>query len=137
MALHPVVLHDLLDLEVQIARDRLGERAGDLRRVGNALLMTLDRPDGCWTLQLDGSGYDAEPFDLALVDENGAVLPIEQWIPGLAHSVHPVLHVPWACISGTRGFYCYPGHHQERWDAARFQLRADSLLDTVLRKVGL
>ena len=137
MALHPVVLHDLLDLEVQIARGRLGERAGDLRRVGNRLVMTLDRPDGRWTLQLDGSGYDAEPFDLALVDEGGAVLPIERWIPGLAHSVHPVLNVPSACISGTRGYYCYPGHHQERWDAARFQLRADSLLDTVLRKVGL
>ena len=137
MALHPAVLHDLLDLEVQVARTRLGSRAGDLHRDANTLRMTLIRPDGSWTLRLDGAGYDAEPFDLALVGDDGEVLPLEAWIPGLAHSVHPILGVPWACISGTRAYYRYPGHHQDRWDTARFQLRADSLLDTVLRKVGL
>ena len=137
MALHPTVLHDLLDLEVEVARARLRSRAGDLHRDANALVMTLVRPDGCWTLQLDGSGYDADPFGLALIDDDGAVLPLERWIPGLAHSVHPVLHVPWACISGTSAYYRYPGHHLDRWDTVRFQLRADSLLDTVRRRVGL
>lgn len=137
MPLHPAVLRDLLDLEVEVARARLGSRAGDLHRADDALVMTLIRPDGSWTLQLDGYRYDAEPFGVALVDDEGQVLPIDRWIPGLVHSVHPVLQVPWACISGTRGYYCYPGHHHDRWDAARFQLRADSLLDTVLRKVGL
>jgi hypothetical protein len=137
MVLHPAVLRDLLDLEVEVARTRLGSRAGDLHRDGDALVMTLVRPDGSWRLQLDGRGYDAEPFDLALTDDDGAVLSLERWIPGLAQGIHPVLQAPWACISGTRGYYCYPGHHQDRWDTARFQLRADSLLDTVLRKVSL
>lgn len=137
MALHPAVLHELLDAEVQVARARLGSRAGDLHRSGTALVMTLARPDGIWTLRLDGSGYDAGPFDVALVDDDGAVLRIEDWIPGLAHSVHPVLGVPWICMSGTCAYYCYPGHHQDRWDAHRFQLRADSLLDSLLRKAGL
>lgn len=137
MTLHPTVLHRLLDLEVEVARARLGSRAGDLCRDGNTLRTTLVRPEGSWTLQLDGSEYDAEPFDLALIDDDGVVLPIDRWIPGLAHSVHPVLQIPWTCISGTRAYYRFPGHHQDRWDTARFQLRADSLLDTVLRKVGL
>lgn len=137
MVLHPTVLHDLLDVEVEVARAALGTRAGDLHRDDSSLLMTLQRPDGAWILRLDGSRYDAEPFDLALVDNDGAVLPMDRWIPGLAHSVHPVLHVPWICISGTRAYYCFPGHHQDRWDAARYLLRADSLLDIVLRKVNL
>ena len=137
MALHPAILHNLLDVEVEVARAALGTRAGDLHRDGSSLLMTLHRPDGIWMLRLDGSRYDAEPFEVALVDNDGEVLPMDRWIPGLAHSVHPVLQVPWICISGTRAYYCYPGHHQDRWDAARYQLRADSLLDTVLRKVNL
>ncbi len=137
MVLHPAVLHDLLDVEVEVARTALGTRAGDLHRVDSSLLMTLHRPDGTWILRLDGSRYDAEPFDVALVDDVGTVLPTDRWVPGLAHSVHPVLNVPWICISGTRAYYCYPGHHQERWDATRYQLRADSLLDTVLRRVQL
>lgn len=137
MSLHPELLAELLDLEVQVARAALGERAGDLHREGNHVLVTLKRADGIWTLRLDGSRYDAEPYDLALVDGTGQILPIEQWIPGLAHSIHPVLQRPWACISGTAAYYCYPGHHGDRWDAARYQQGADSLLGTVLRKVGL
>ncbi len=137
MTLHPELLAELLDLEVQVARARLGERARDLHREGNYLLMPLMRDDGTWTLRLDGTKYDAEPYDLALVDSDGAVLPFDQWIPGLAHGVHPILNRAWACISGTAAYYCYPGHHHDRWGAVRHQQRADSLLDAVLRKVNL
>jgi hypothetical protein len=137
MTLHPELLGELLDLEVQVARAALGERAGDLHREGNYLLMTLKRDDGQWTLRLDGTHFDAQPYDLALVDADGAVLPVEEWIPGLALNVHPILNRAWACISGTAAYYCYPGHHSDRWDATRYQQRADSLLAAVLRKVNL
>lgn len=137
MTLHAELLAELLDLEVQVARAALGERAGDLHREGHHLLMTLQRDDGQWTLRLDGSQYDAQPYDLALVDAEGEVLPFDEWIPGLAHSVHPILDRAWACISGTAAYYCYPGHHADRWDASRYQQGADSLLATVLKKVGL
>lgn len=137
MALHPAVLADLLDIEVEQARDRLGERAGDLRRSGSALLMTLRRPDGTWTLRLDGARYDAEPFDVALIDEDGAVLPLEQWIPGFAHGIHSSLQVPWVCVSGTRAYYAHESHFAERWDAVRYVHRADSLLAHLLHKAGL
>lgn len=137
VTLHPELLAELLDLEVQVARARLRGRAGDLHREGNHLLMTLTRNDGTWTLRLDGTNFDAEPYDLALVDGDGEVLPLDQWIPGLAHGIHPVLNRAWACISGTAAYYCYPGHHADRWDAVRNEQRADSLLDAVLRKVNL
>lgn len=137
MTLHPELLGELLDREVQVARAALGGRAGDLHREGNHLLMTLTREDGQWTLRLDGTQYDAQPYDLALVDADGNVLPLDEWIPGLGHSVHPILNRAWACISGTAAYYCYPGHHSDRWDAVRYQQGADSLLVTVLRKVNL
>lgn len=137
MALHPELLAELLDSQVQVARAALGKRAGDLHREGSNLLMTLKRDDGTWMLRLDGAGYNAQPYDLALVGADGAILPLEAWIPGLAHSVHPVLNHPWACISGTAAYYSFPGHHVERWDAVRNQQGADSLLAKVLRKVNL
>lgn len=137
MALHPVVLADLLDVELQQARTRLGARARDLHREGSNLLMTLVRPDGTWTLRLDGSGYDAEPFDVALVDDDGAVLPLERWISGFAHGIHSVLGVPWVCVSGTRAYYAHPSHFAERWDAVRYVHRTDSLLAHLLTKAGL
>lgn len=137
MALHPAVLADLLDTEVALARRRLGERASDLRREGDALLMSLVRPDGTWTLRLAGEHYDAEPFDVVLVDEAGAVLPVERWIPNFASGIHPVLGVPWVCVSGTRGYYSHQSHFGERWDSVRFALRADSLIAHLLTKAGL
>lgn len=137
MTLHPELLGELLDLEVQVARTALRERAGDLHRDGSFLLMTLKRDDGQWTLRLDGTHYNAQAYDLALVDTAGNVLPFDAWIPGLAHSTHPILNRAWACISGTAAYYCFPGHHAERWDAVRYQQGADSLLATVLKKVNL
>lgn len=125
MALHPRALADLLDIELEQARARLGPRAGDLRREGSALVMTLQPPaGGTWTLRLDGSRYDAEPFDVALVDGAGAVLPLDQWIPGF-------------CMSGTRAYYAHESHYGERWDAVRYALRADSLLNRLLTRAGL
>lgn len=137
MALHLAVLGDLLDAEVVQARAELGSRAGNLRRDGSRLVMTVVRPDGSWNLVLDGERYDAEPFDVALVDAAGAVLPLEDWIPGFGHGIHSSLGVPWVCVSGTRAYYLHESHFAERWDADRYRHRAGSLLDHLLRKAGL
>lgn len=135
--LHPDILADLLDDEMALARAALGDRAGDLRRDGAGLVMTLVRPDGRWRLRLDGTSYDAEPFDVALVDDEDKVLPLHEWIPGFAAGDHPVLGRPWVCLSGTRAYYLYEGHHTERWDAVRFRHRADNLLARLLEKASL
>lgn len=131
------MLSDLLDAEVEQAKALLGPRVGDLRHEDGAILMTLTRPDGSWNLRLDARDFDAEPYDLALVDDVGQTLPLEAWTPGLGYGIHPVLGTPWACISGTRAYYSFPGHHAERWDTGRYALRADTLLRRVLEKVGL
>lgn len=137
MALHADVLADLLDTEVRQARLTLGERANDLRREGSSLLMTIVRHDGTWKLRLDGEHYDAAPFDVALVDDRGEVLPLERWIPGFAHGIHSSLNVPWVCVDATRAYYAHESHFAERWDAVRYIKRIDSLLDHLLRKAGL
>lgn len=137
MALHPAVLADLLNTEVRRARLKLGEDAGDLRRVGTNILMTLTRDGNSWNLQLDGSRYDSEPFDATLVDDDGQILPLEKWIPGFALGIHPSLGVPFVCVSGTRGYYAHESHFTERWDSHRFSMRLDSLLDSLLRKAGI
>lgn len=137
MALHPAVLADLLDREVRQARNKLGEAAGDLRRVGTSILMTLVREDGCWNLRLDGSRYDSEPFDATLVDDEGEILAVEKWLPGFGLGIHPSLGVPFVCVSGTRGYYSHESHFSERWDSHRFSMRLDSLLESLLRKAGI
>lgn len=137
MSLHPAILVDLLDREVAQARSFLGSRANDLHRDGCHLLMTLIRPDGEWILRLDGTHFDTEPYDVALVDEDGVILPIELWIPGFAQGIHPVLNVPWVCVSGTRGYYLYQGHHLARWDTDRYSSRADSLINHLLIRAGI
>ncbi|BEP15932.1 hypothetical protein acdb102_42430 [Acidothermaceae bacterium B102] len=137
MALHPALLDELLDLELDRARARLGERAGDLHREGPHLLMTLTVAQRSWQLRLDGTRFDAEPYDVALVDTDGDVLPLEDWIPGFAHGIHTSLQVPWVCVNGTRAYYAHESHFKERWDHDRATLRADSLLLKLLAKAGL
>jgi len=41
------------------------------------------------------------------------------------------------CVSGTRAYYAHESHYAERWDASRYSLGLDSLLDHLLRKAGL
>ena len=137
MTLHPAVLADLLDAEVCQARLKLSDDAGDLRRVGTDVVMTVTRDDGTWILRLDGSRYDSEPFDVALVDDAGEILPLEKWIPGFALGIHPSLNVPFVCVSGTRGYYSHESHFAERWDSHRYNMRLDTLLDFLLRKAGV
>ena len=137
MALHPVLLYELLDLELAAARDRLGDLAGDLRRDGPHLLMTLTKGDRSWTLRLDGTRFDAEPYDVALVNDKGEVLPLDEWIPGFAHDIHTSLQIPWVCVNGTRAYYAHESHFKERWDHDRTTLRADTLLRKLLQKAGI
>lgn len=137
MALHPALLHELLDIELEAARDRLGDLAGDLHRDGAHLFMTLTKDGRSWTLRLDGSRFDAEPYDVALVDDEGEVLPLGEWIPGFALGIHTSLEVPWVCVNGTRAYYAHESHFKERWDHDRTTLRADTLLSKLLQKAGI
>lgn len=135
--LHPTLLAELLDDEVRVAAERLGERAEHLRHDGRYVCCRVTGQHGgpVW-LTLDGGAYDAEPVSVDVRDDDGEPVPLEQWPAGLAHSIHPVHHRPWVCTRGVAEFFTYPGHHLERWDNHRTTTRIPELLDHLLRRLG-
>lgn len=137
MTTHPALRAALLDEELWVARARLGERLAGIERVGSVIRLPMVSPDGRRVfLQLDGAGFDAEPFGLAITEEDGTVAALERWPAGLAPSAHPVLGRPFACIRGCAEYYVHPSHLQEQWDTVRSTLRLAELLDHALRKAG-
>lgn len=137
MTTHSALRAVLLDEELRVARARLGERVVGLERVGSMIRLPMAPPDGGRVfLELDGTGFDAEPFGLAVTEEDGTAAALERWPSGLAHSVHPVLGRPFACIRGCAEYYVHPSHLQEQWDTVRNALRLAELLDHALRKAG-
>jgi hypothetical protein len=128
------VLAELLDDEAAVARERLGDRVAVLTVDDAAVLC---QPRGLdQVLRLDGRGYDAEPFRFSVVDGDGVPLRGVAWPPGLHHSQHPVLGVPFACVQGTYEYHTHPGHAADSWDRYRHQLRLAQLLDHLLRRCG-
>ncbi len=135
--LHPTVLRELLYDDVAVARDRLAGRAQDIVADGHIVYCHFQAPGGgSYCLRLDGRAYDAEPLRLSAVDADGRPLPASGWPPGLYHSEHPVLKVPFACVQGTYEYHTYPGHLVDVWDRYRHGLRLADLLDHLLRKCG-
>jgi hypothetical protein len=128
------VVAELLEDEVVAARERLGDRVAMLTVDGTAVLC---QPRGLdQVLRLDGRGYDAEPFRFSVVDGAGVPLPGAAWPPGLHHSQHPVLDVPFACVQGLYEYHLHPGHVTDPWDRHRHRLRLVQLLDHLLRRCG-
>lgn len=137
MTLHPALRAELLDDELGVARARLGSRVTGIERRDALICIPLSAPDGGPVfLTLDGSNYDAEPFELYVTEPDGAVAPPARWPGQLAQAMHPVLDRPFLCIRGCYEYHTYPGHHQDRWDTVRATLRLAELLDHALRKAG-
>lgn len=135
--LHRALLAELLDDELAVAAARLGERAQDLSHDGRCVRCRVTgRHGGEVWLTFDALGYDADPVSVDVRDDHGTRVPIEQWPPGLAHSVHPVHGRPWVCTAGVAEFFTYPGHHLERWDDYRPTTRIPELLGHLLFKAG-
>lgn len=83
--LHPKVLDDLLDAEVAVARERLASRVTGIERLGASVDVAYTSLDGRQVrFRFDGSRFDAEPFRVAVVGDDGEVLPHESWPPGLS-----------------------------------------------------
>lgn len=135
--MHPVLLARLLDDELDVAQSRLGDRVTGIERIGSVIRLPMTAPNGASVfLTVDGSGFDAEPFGLTVIELDGSVAPPDRWPGGLGAGVHPVLNRPFACIRGCIEYYCHPSHLQERWDVVRNTLRLADLLDHALRKAG-
>src|SRR5690242_6267046 len=109
--LHPTVLRELLDDEVEGARARLGDRVLALTvEVPNVYCNFVVADGHGYRLRLDGHAYDAEPFRVSTVGPDGEMLLAEQWPPGLYHSIHPVLGIPFACVRGTYEYHAHSSH---------------------------
>ncbi len=133
--LHPALLGEMLDGEIEIARERLAGRFDRLNRVGSTVMCEFDA-GGSRRMALDGREYDSEPFRLSFLGADGKPLSAADWPPGICNGDHPVLKVPWACIQGTYEYSRFPGHHETSWDSVRYQIRLPELLDHLLRRCG-
>jgi len=135
--LHPLLLRELLDDELQVATSRLGTRAEQLHHDGRYVRCRINGSGGqpLW-LRLDAATYDRDPCGVDVCDDDGATAPHDAWPSGLSHGIHPVHQRPWVCARGTAEYFTYPGHHSERWDAYRATLRIADLLDHLLRRAG-
>jgi hypothetical protein len=135
MTLQSTIVADLLDTEVAIAQERLGDRISAIFRVGTQVHCVIEKTNvGTATLRLEGAGYDAEPLQVAVITPDGQVAPREGWPGTLFHSIHPVLDRPFACVQGTYEYHCLPCHMADRWDAHRGHLRLAELLSHLVKK---
>ena len=133
--LHPRIVGEMLDSEIEVAASRLAGRFTRLSRSGTTVICEFEN-GRAYRLALDGREYDSEALRLSFVDSNGLPVPGSEWPPGLYSGEHPVLLVPWACVQGTYEYARYPGHHEQSWDAIRYEIRLVDLLDHLLRKCG-
>ena len=135
--LHPTLTASILDAEIAVASERLGDRVRRFCRTGT--VVDVEVTNGA-IVRFDGARYDAEPYDVSIVDAVGAhgrMLPGESWPSGLNHGIHPVLGRPFICIRGTGEFHVHPSHLTDPWDAYRGRLALADLLDHILRRIGL
>lgn len=135
--LHPAVLADLLEIEVEVAQDRHAGRFTKLEIDGPFVLCWLSADgENATAIRLDGTRYDSEPFAVDVVDARSQPVVAGRWPPGVCHGEHPVLGRPFACIQGTYEYHTFPGHTADSWDQHRAKIRLADLLDHLLRKAG-
>lgn len=91
---------------------------------------------GTATIRFDGRNYDAEPFRVGVIADDGAVAPADCWPPRLCGGLHPLLGYPFICIRGTFEYHAHPSHLTDRWDIHRADLRLPQLLAHFLKRCG-
>jgi len=129
--LHPDIVADILDAEIEVAATRLSDRAR-LRRDGTTVHAHLA---GGATVRFDGAGYDSEPYAVTITDADGAPLPGGAWPAGLNHGQHPILDRPFICIRGTAEYHAHPSHLADAWDLYRGRITLADLLAHIVRRI--
>ncbi len=127
----------MLEEEVSVARDRLGDRIAAIDIVDTDITCRLEGTTvGTVFLRFAAINYDAEPMSFAVVTDTGEIAEQAAWPGGLFHSIHPSLGRAMACVQGTYEYHSFPGHTSDRWDAQRATLRFPHLLDHIVGKAG-
>lgn len=136
MSLHPRVLRDLLEVEADVARERLGDRVSSIVVGDDFVEVQFTVKETPHRLRLTGKDYDRRPLSVSFVNQDGDPSPQEQWPPITMGSPHPVLGTPWVCLRGTLEYHLYAGHTaaDDSWDVSRGDLRVPDVMDHVLQK---
>jgi hypothetical protein len=135
MTLHPAVVAEMLEVEADSVRQRLGGYIDELELDGTRVLIRPKSWSGRW-MCLDGSEYDQRPLRLSVLDAERQ--QTDDW-PGKLRAGserHPILHEPWACIRGTYQYHAYPGHAEETWDQFRIGIRMVHLVTHILKNAA-
>jgi hypothetical protein len=137
VTLHPALLAEMLNDEAAAARARHGRKVESIEVAGPDILCRVGSSNiGTATLRFAGATYDAEPFQVAVVTDDGAIAPQGMWPAGLFHSVHPILQRGFICIRGTYEYHCHPQHVTDTWASHRQALRLPQLLGHILKRMG-
>lgn len=130
--LHPNIVADILDAEIEVTAARLADGIRSLSREGSYVYAQLT---GGTTLRFDGSRYDTDPYDVAVLDAAKTPLPEAAWPPGLNHGQHPILNRPFICIRGTGEYHAHPSHLSDPWDLYRGRIALADLLGHIIRRI--
>ena len=133
---HPTLIGSILDLEIDVAVERLAHRGVRLDRDGTRVYLWLPELNNGTRIALDGPNYDAEPLGLSVVDLTGTPVTQERWPIGLVHSIHPTIGQPFACLQGLNEYFEHPGHRNESWDQHRGRIRLVDLISHILSRVS-
>jgi hypothetical protein len=131
----------LVDEEIAAceASEVLGSSGAKLVRSGTHVFLTVPRGrDGNpATFDLDCSQFDAQPISVDMVtNETHESLPMDQWTPGVPHSLHPVTGRPFVCLQGIAEYHSHPSHVADSWDRYRTTYRLPQLVRRLLEKAG-
>jgi hypothetical protein len=89
------------------------------------------------TFRLACAEFDARPPSVAMVDSKShAELPLEDWTPGVPHSIHPVTQRPFVCLQGIAEYHSHPSHVSDSWDRYRARFRIRETAKKLLKKAG-
>ena len=131
--LHPSVVVEILDAEIAVSRERLGDRVGSIRR--NCAVVLVDFGENT-VARLDGTRYDAEPYSVSFQDAVGQPLAGHEWPAGINAGPHPIFNRPFICIRGTAEYHTHPSHLRDRWDFYRGRIALADLLDHICNRLG-
>lgn len=135
------LVESLLDRELEVCDlPSLRGRGVDVWREASDVFIKFEHGrDGAQGMfRLGCSSFDAQPPSVAMVDaETREDLPIERWVPGVAHSVHPTLSRPFVCIQGTLEYHLHPSHLDDSWDRYRHLMRLPQTINRLLEKAGV
>lgn len=135
------LVETLLDRELQVCGlDDLARRGVRLWREGTDVFIAFEagRNGQTGLFKLNCSSFDADPPSAIMIDPvTRAELPLELWVPGVPHSMHPTVNRPFVCIQGVREYHLHPCHLEDSWDKYRQTIRLPQTIWRLLEKAGV